>query len=52
MKYKEQLRIAGITQQMVADALVRNRSHINRVLNGKLPMSEAIENGIIKLLIK
>jgi plasmid maintenance system antidote protein VapI len=48
--YKEQLRIAGITQQMVADELKRNRSHINRVLNGKAKMSKAIENGIIKLL--
>jgi plasmid maintenance system antidote protein VapI len=52
MDYKEKLRIAGITQQMVADALVRNRSHINKVLNGKLPMSEAIEKGILKLLRK
>ena len=52
MKYKEQLRIAGITQQMVADALVRNRSHINRVLNGKAELSESIEKGIIKLLGK
>ena len=52
MDYKEQLRIAGITQQMVEDSLKRNRSHINRVLNGKLPMSEAIEKGILKLLGK
>jgi plasmid maintenance system antidote protein VapI len=50
--YKEQLRIAGITQQMVADALVRNRSHINRVLNGKAELSESIEKGILKLLGK
>jgi plasmid maintenance system antidote protein VapI len=50
--YKEQLRIAGITQQMVADALVRNRSHINRVLNGKVKISKAIEKGILKLLEK
>lgn len=51
-EYKEQLRIKGITQQMVADELKRNRSHINKVLNGKVKMSESIENGIIKLLIK
>ncbi len=52
MDYKEQLRIKGITQQMVADELKRSRSHINLVLNGKLPLSEAIEKGIIKMLEK
>jgi hypothetical protein len=52
MDYKEQLRITGITQQMVADELKRNRSHINRVLNSKVKMSKSIEKGILKLLGK
>lgn len=50
MDYKEQLRIKGITQQMVADELKRNRSHINKVLNGKVKLSKTIEKGLIDVL--
>lgn len=50
--YKEKLRIKGISQQEVADELKRNRSHINQVLNGKLPLSKEIEKGIVKILEK
>jgi plasmid maintenance system antidote protein VapI len=47
---KEKLRVKGITQQEVADILKRDRSHINKVLNGKVKISKSIQKGIDEIL--
>lgn len=47
---KEKLRVKGITQHDVAERLKRNRCHINKILNGKVPISLAIKKGIEEIL--